>query len=117
MSLTVIHGFCTGSPCNDLNNEVAILPAEPGGLLFQVHPETQPPAVAPSPPLEIADVVDPPLPAVANVSSPSSPYTTEPISSSTAKAANIGLSLTAIVVISSLLCVMMVTFVAKVKDL
>ncbi|GKU87176.1 hypothetical protein SLEP1_g1621 [Rubroshorea leprosula] len=90
------------SPCSDLNAEIAILPAEPGGLLSQVPPEAMSPAVAPSPPLDMADVIDPPLPAVAKVDSPATPGTPGRKSSSTTIAANIGLSLVAIMVISLL---------------
>ncbi|GLU01375.1 hypothetical protein SLE2022_186860 [Rubroshorea leprosula] len=90
------------SPCSDLNAEIAILPAEPGGLLSQVPPEAMSPAVAPSPPLDMADVIDPPLPAVAKVDSPATPGTPGRKSSSTTIAANIGLSLVAITVISLL---------------
>lgn len=44
-----------------------ILPAQPGNLLKTISAELLPPAEAPLPPLEIANVVDPPLPAVTNL--------------------------------------------------
>lgn len=90
-----------GSPCVDINGEIAIIPAEPGVLLKQLSFVAQSPANPPNPPLEIADVVDPPLPPVANVSSstasPGSTVAPAPSSSSgMAITANFGLCLLAI---------------------
>ncbi|XP_027338398.1 glycerophosphodiester phosphodiesterase GDPDL7-like [Abrus precatorius] len=55
------------SPCSDTHNVPTILPAQPGDLQSTIEPELLPPAEAPLPPLEVANVVDPPLPAVVNV--------------------------------------------------
>ncbi|XP_028208238.1 glycerophosphodiester phosphodiesterase GDPDL6-like isoform X2 [Glycine soja] len=52
------------SPCSIPTNDPSILPAKPGDLLNTIPTEIQPPALAPLPPLEVANVVDPPLPAV-----------------------------------------------------
>ncbi|CAH8366075.1 unnamed protein product [Eruca vesicaria subsp. sativa] len=59
------------SPCSDLNIEqpFAILPAEAGSLISVASKEAQPPASAPNPPLDAKDVIDPPLPPVANLAS------------------------------------------------
>ncbi|KAK8697197.1 hypothetical protein V6N13_113349 [Hibiscus sabdariffa] len=59
------------SPCVDLNGQIAVLPAEPGALLKQASSVALalPPVIPPNPPLQVADVVDPPLPAVTNISS------------------------------------------------
>ncbi|KAK2646705.1 hypothetical protein Ddye_021900 [Dipteronia dyeriana] len=63
------------SPCSDMNADLPypILPAEPGGLLSLVPEEVQPPATAPAPALAVADILDPPLPPVADVSTSSNP--------------------------------------------
>ncbi|KAL6986832.1 hypothetical protein U1Q18_042764 [Sarracenia purpurea var. burkii] len=55
------------SPCSNpnANLDYTILPIQPGGLLQSVP---MPPAGAPAPSLNVADVVDPPLPSVSNVS-------------------------------------------------
>ncbi|KAG0483232.1 hypothetical protein HPP92_011316 [Vanilla planifolia] len=52
------------SPCSNLDAKLpyTILPAEPGGITSLAAPESLPPAQSPAPPLEPADVVDPPLP-------------------------------------------------------
>ncbi|CAM8983962.1 unnamed protein product [Rhodiola kirilowii] len=57
------------SPCSDLNANLpySILPAQVGGLIGLLEPEVQPPAAAPAPALDAADVVDPPLPPVSKV--------------------------------------------------
>ncbi|KAK7265117.1 hypothetical protein RJT34_32733 [Clitoria ternatea] len=71
------------SPCSDPTYRSAILPANPGDLMNSVPKELVPPIGAP-PALEVARVVDPPLPSVVNtakaepgatpaVSSPSTP--------------------------------------------
>ncbi|VVB16395.1 unnamed protein product [Arabis nemorensis] len=97
------------SPCSDLNKDqpYAILPAEAGALLSVAAKEAQPPASAPNPPLEAKDVIDPPLPPVANVVSsnatggaqPNAP----PHSGTVANAANLGLSSLAMLALG-LLC-------------
>ncbi|KAG0480761.1 hypothetical protein HPP92_011619 [Vanilla planifolia] len=57
------------SPCSNLDAKLpyTILPAEPGGITSLAAPESLPPAQSPAPPLEPADVVDPPLPPLAKV--------------------------------------------------
>ena len=40
------------------------MPIKPGDYLAQVEPAALPPASAPIPPLQVTDVVDPPLPPV-----------------------------------------------------
>ncbi|KAK1550081.1 hypothetical protein Q3G72_013371 [Acer saccharum] len=102
------------SPCSDMNADLPypILPTEPGGLLSLVPEEVQPPATAPAPALAVADIVDPPLPPVANVSTssnppsaggpPGAPPADSKPSSGIANVANIGLSLVSIIVLSLL---------------
>ncbi|OMO61762.1 Glycerophosphoryl diester phosphodiesterase [Corchorus capsularis] len=94
------------SPCVDLNAPVAIMPAEPGSLLTQVPPTALPPASAPNPPLEVADVVDPPLPPVTKVptdSPPNTPSAPGPSKSMAVTAkSNLGLGLAAIMALSLL---------------
>jgi len=70
--LNSIYLFITfaGSPCSDINNEFSILPARPGELLKTTPLQDQPQAQAPLPPLEVANVVDPPLPPVNEASKP-----------------------------------------------
>ncbi|KAK9275627.1 hypothetical protein L1049_022894 [Liquidambar formosana] len=95
------------SPCFDLQADVpyAIPLTEPGSLLSLGTAELLPPAEAPAPPLIAADVVDPPLPQVSNVSAIAplapAPTATRP-SSGLANAANVGVSLVAIMVLSLL---------------
>ncbi|CAJ1944796.1 unnamed protein product [Sphenostylis stenocarpa] len=72
-SLQTIIPVTTRSPCSDMNNELAILPARPGELLKTIPPEEQPAAQAPLPPLEIENVVDPPLPSVTKASDSNHP--------------------------------------------
>ncbi|XP_068649216.1 glycerophosphodiester phosphodiesterase GDPDL7-like [Aristolochia californica] len=57
------------SPCFKPAKEpgYAILPAAPGGLLSLFPPELLPPAQPPAPALTEADIIDPPLPKVADV--------------------------------------------------
>ncbi|KAK7388347.1 hypothetical protein VNO78_23162 [Psophocarpus tetragonolobus] len=95
------------SPCSDPTHNPAILPSRPGDLLKTVPTELQPPAQAPLPPLEVANVVDPPLPAVINNSNSTKPEPTSadatsedspPTSGAKANIANSGLSLVAILV-------------------
>ncbi|CAD5335218.1 unnamed protein product [Arabidopsis thaliana] len=89
------------SPCSDLNKEqpYAILPAEAGGLVVVADKEAQPPASAPNPPLEAKDVIDPPLPPVANLAASNATGGAQshppPASGTVANAANLGLSLLA----------------------
>lgn len=56
----------TGSPCADPKSTAPYVfnPIKPGDYLAQVEPKLLPPAAAPIPPLQVTDVVDPPLPAV-----------------------------------------------------
>uniref|UniRef100_A0A6N2MQM7 glycerophosphodiester phosphodiesterase n=1 Tax=Salix viminalis TaxID=40686 RepID=A0A6N2MQM7_SALVM len=91
------------NPCSSDSmpeSSYSIIPAEAGSLLKTVPEETQPPASSPTPALDVADVVDPPLPAVTKPASP--PPATSPHSSAVANIANGFLSLVAIVVFSSL---------------
>ncbi|KAB5552806.1 hypothetical protein DKX38_010117 [Salix brachista] len=91
------------NPCSSDSmpeSSYSIIPAEAGSLLKTVPEETQPPASSPTPALDVADVVDPPLPAVTKPASP--PPATSPHSSAVANIANLVLSLVAIVVFSSL---------------
>ncbi|KAJ6330721.1 hypothetical protein OIU76_009341 [Salix suchowensis] len=91
------------NPCSSDSmpeSSYSIIPAEAGSLLKTVPEETQPPASSPTPALDVADVVDPPLPAVTKPASP--PPATSPHSSAVANIANVVLSLVAIVVFSSL---------------
>ncbi|CAN8301444.1 unnamed protein product [Cochlearia groenlandica] len=96
------------SPCSDSNKDqpYAILPAEAGALLSVAAKESQPPASAPNPPLEAKDVIDPPLPPVANMASPTDsvgtqPHTT-PRSGTISTTANLGISLLAILTLGIL---------------
>lgn len=95
-----------GSPCTNTDKpEYNILPVEAGSLLSLAPPEVQPPAVAPLPPLDSADVVDPPLPPVANISTAGSPIAEAPQPSASISFANVAkmdLSLMAIMVLSLL---------------
>ncbi|KAK8471194.1 hypothetical protein PHAVU_003G158000 [Phaseolus vulgaris] len=94
------------SPCSDINNKLAILPARPGELMKTLP--SQPPAQAPLPPLEVAKVVDPPLPPV-NDGSKSEPESADdakpspPPSGARPMIANSGLSMVAILVLAMLL--------------
>ncbi|KAL0710073.1 hypothetical protein Bca4012_017051 [Brassica carinata] len=93
------------SPCSDLNKEqpYAILPAEAGALLSVAAKEAQPPASSPNPPLDAKDVIDPPLPPVANIVSANASGEASPRHSGTiATTANLGLSLLAILVLGLL---------------
>ncbi|CAD5173509.1 unnamed protein product [Musa acuminata subsp. malaccensis] len=86
------------SPCSDLNANLpySILPAEPGTLLSLASPDAAPPAEAPAPVLEVADVVDPPLPPVADLvekAPVTSPTTQHPPSGQPANVANAALCL------------------------
>ncbi|KAJ0090194.1 hypothetical protein Patl1_14733 [Pistacia atlantica] len=104
------------SPCSDLNADLpyTILPITPGDMLSIIPEPVQPPASGPYPSLSIADIVDPPLPAVANGSTPddtefdfgSSPTGAPPVlapsSSDKTNVANIGISIVA----AMLLCLL-----------
>ncbi|CAH8280066.1 unnamed protein product [Arabidopsis lyrata] len=96
------------SPCSDLNKDqpYAILPAEAGALLSVADKEAQPPASAPNPPLDAKDVIDPPLPPVANMASSNGtgegPPHTPPSSGTGATAANLSLSLLAMMALGIL---------------
>ncbi|CAL9075451.1 unnamed protein product [Musa textilis] len=87
------------SPCSNLNAKLSysILPVEPGSLLSLVSPEALPPAEAPAPVLAVADIQDPPLPPVADLSDKASvtaaPQTSPPRSGQPAIAVNAALSL------------------------
>ncbi|KAJ0091148.1 hypothetical protein Patl1_14745 [Pistacia atlantica] len=105
-----------GRPCSDLNADLpyTILPATLGDMLSIISEPVQPLTSAPSPSLNIADIVDPPLPAVANGSTPddtefdfrSSPTGARPVlapsSSDKTNIANIGVSIVA----AMLLCLL-----------
>ncbi|KAJ6863371.1 hypothetical protein NC652_040046 [Populus alba x Populus x berolinensis] len=90
------------NPCSSNSmpdSSYSIIPAEAGSLLKTVPEETQPPASSPTPALDVADVVDPPLPAVTKPASPppsSPPPATSPHSNALQNIANVGLSLVAI---------------------
>ncbi|KAF2317063.1 hypothetical protein GH714_011439 [Hevea brasiliensis] len=72
--------------CSDLNYNVefALLPIQLPYLTQFLPDGTQPPVAAPSPALDVEDVVDPPLPAVAKVASSSPGPSTKPKSPSIA---------------------------------
>ncbi|CAL9244045.1 unnamed protein product [Arabidopsis halleri] len=98
------------SPCSDLNKDqpYAILPAEAGALLSVADKEAQPPSSAPNPPLDAKDVIDPPLPPVANLAASNAtggaqPHPPPP-SGTVAITANLGLSLLAMLALG-VLCV------------
>ncbi|KAL9223915.1 hypothetical protein vseg_000007 [Gypsophila vaccaria] len=60
------------SPCADPNNanvEYPLTPVEPGGLLDLAAHDALPPSAAPLPVLDVADIVDPPLPPVTKAAS------------------------------------------------
>ncbi|CAL5186866.1 unnamed protein product [Lathyrus oleraceus] len=86
------------SPCSDLNNVVTILPAKAGELESTVLPTLLPPAEAPLPPLEVGNIVDPPLPAVVNDNPPATPSSPPP-SCACANDTNLGLFIVAIIVL------------------
>ncbi|OIV99858.1 hypothetical protein TanjilG_26196 [Lupinus angustifolius] len=94
------------SPCSDPKHVPTILPAQPGELLSTIPAELLPPSAAPLPPLEVADVVDPPLPAVVNTTkdvhaaAPAAPVA--PSSTASANSSNVALSLVAILVFAML---------------
>ncbi|KAI3775373.1 hypothetical protein L1987_49946 [Smallanthus sonchifolius] len=54
------------SPCVDPNSTAPFVfnPIKPGDYIAQVEPTVLPPAAAPIPPLQVTDIVDPPLPPV-----------------------------------------------------
>ncbi|XP_019441286.1 PREDICTED: glycerophosphodiester phosphodiesterase GDPDL7-like [Lupinus angustifolius] len=94
------------SPCSDPKHVPTILPAQPGELLSTIPVEILPPEGSPLPPLKVENVVDPPLPAVVNVTKdvPAASAAAVAPSSSTAPAnvSNIALSLLAILVLAML---------------
>uniref|UniRef100_A0A803N884 glycerophosphodiester phosphodiesterase n=1 Tax=Chenopodium quinoa TaxID=63459 RepID=A0A803N884_CHEQI len=64
------------SPCSDPRNtnlEYPISPVEPGALLEIAAPQALPPSGAPAPALEVASIVDPPLPPVSKEENPAAP--------------------------------------------
>lgn len=82
------------SPCSDPKHIPTLLPAQPGALTKTIPADLLPPAEAPLPPLEVAKVVDPPLPAVVNsTNTPPAAAAPAPSSSARANVANLGLSL------------------------
>ncbi|KAI4376743.1 hypothetical protein MLD38_014470 [Melastoma candidum] len=89
------------SPCVDLNNNVAILPAQPGSLVSIIE-GAEPPAGAPAQALEVADIVDPPLPPVADRSalSPPAPAPDGDKSDGVTNVASVAVSLVSILLIS-----------------
>ncbi|KAL3566889.1 hypothetical protein D5086_032304 [Populus alba] len=98
---------CSSNSMSD--SSYSIIPAEAGSLLQTIPEETQPPASSPTPALDVADVVDPPLPAVTKPASPppsSPPPATSPHSNALQNIANVGLSLVAIMAfpLLSLMC-------------
>jgi len=92
------------SPCTNTDKpDYNILPAQAGSLLSLVPREAQPPAETPLPPLQVSDVVDPPLPPVANITAaaPSTVTGAEaPRSSALANVASVGLSMVSIIVLA-----------------
>ncbi|KAK6944378.1 Glycerophosphodiester phosphodiesterase domain [Dillenia turbinata] len=95
------------STCSDFtNNSTYVIPPVEANSLISVAPqEAQPPAEAPAPALEAADVVDPPLPSVVAADAAS---TTDPAAKAPAlaksgahqtSAAHVGLSLVTIVLL------------------
>ncbi|XP_019453338.1 PREDICTED: glycerophosphodiester phosphodiesterase GDPDL7-like [Lupinus angustifolius] len=92
------------SPCSDPKHVPTILPAQPGELLSTIPAEILPPAGAPLPVLEVANVVDPPLPAVVNLTREATPApaAVTPSSTASANASNFVLSLVAILVLAML---------------
>ncbi|XP_018466015.2 glycerophosphodiester phosphodiesterase GDPDL6-like [Raphanus sativus] len=97
------------SPCSDLNRDLpfAILPADAGTLISVAAKEAQPPASAPNPPLDAKDVIDPPLPPVANLATNNASGGSPPgsrRSGSIATTANLSLSFMAMLALRLLLC-------------
>ncbi|GMY35654.1 glycerophosphodiester phosphodiesterase GDPDL7-like [Fagus crenata] len=95
------------SPCASADTPTyEILPVQAGSLRSMVAPEVLPPAEAPLPPLQVGDVVDPPLPPVAHITVAStpvqSPADSPHPSASLTNVANMGLSVMAIMVLSLL---------------
>ncbi|CAN7114813.1 unnamed protein product [Brassica rapa subsp. narinosa] len=92
------------SPCSDLNKEqpYAILPVEAGALLSVAAKEAQPPASAPNPPLDARDVIDPPLPPIANIVSANASGEAPGHSGTIATTADLGLSWLAVLVLGLL---------------
>ncbi|KAF5445738.1 hypothetical protein F2P56_034768 [Juglans regia] len=92
------------SPCTNTDKpEYNILPAQAGSLLSLVPRDAQPPAETPLPPLQVSDVVDPPLPPVANITAaaPSTVTGAEaPRSSALENVASVGLSMLSIIVLA-----------------
>ncbi|KAL2338499.1 hypothetical protein Fmac_012945 [Flemingia macrophylla] len=97
------------STCSDPTRDPTILPAIPGDLLSTFPSDAQPPAQAPLPPLEVDQVVDPPLPAVAKTQPANAPDGSEsqpadaaspppptPPSGARANVANCGICLAAV---------------------
>ncbi|AES92567.2 glycerophosphodiester phosphodiesterase GDPDL6 [Medicago truncatula] len=89
------------SPCSDPNHGLAILPAHPGDLLTMapdlLKPKDEPPRT-----LQVADVVDPPLPPVINLAKaepPAAPTPPPPASGVRAYGANSVISLVAVLVV------------------
>ncbi|KAA8547043.1 hypothetical protein F0562_003473 [Nyssa sinensis] len=97
-------GFVTEYPAT--RSTYMIVTSQPGDLLKLIQPEALPPAEAPAPAPDVSDVVDPPLPPVAKVSNDSTSDAGARAAPApqkrgkTAKVANVGLCLIAIVVLS-----------------
>ncbi|GMH18991.1 hypothetical protein Nepgr_020832 [Nepenthes gracilis] len=93
------------SPCAEINAKVELpfSPIQPGGLIQLAVTEMLPPAEAPAPDLEVADVVDPPLPEVIkdNSTVPADAPNGQKSSSHTS-AASMGFSLLAILLLGLL---------------
>ncbi|CAL0330437.1 unnamed protein product [Lupinus luteus] len=93
------------SPCSDPKHVHTILPAQPGELLSTIPVEILPPEGSPLPPLEVANVVDPPLPAVVKVTKDvpaASAAAVPPSSTAPESVSNIALSLVAVLVFAML---------------
>ncbi|KAG0491371.1 hypothetical protein HPP92_004769 [Vanilla planifolia] len=97
------------SPCSnpDAKLTYTILPVEPGSITELAEPEALPPAQSPAPPLQPADVVDPPLPPVVDAADRAQAHTpaAEPKESSGPSRAVVNAALCFImVVLTSYLC-------------
>lgn len=85
-----------GNPCSDVNNPQNVLPIGPievGSLAKQIDPVALPPALPPTPVLENADVVDPPLPPVSK-GKDSAPASAPSASGATKQVSNLGIVIT-----------------------
>ncbi|KAM7268752.1 hypothetical protein ACFE04_010918 [Oxalis oulophora] len=95
------------SPCSNIKAELQyyIIPAEPGAMLGIVNEQSLPPASAPAPVLDVADVIDDPLPAVSkvvNATSDGGAAGAPAPSSAVSNLANFGLSVATVMVLALL---------------